>query len=98
MTRLGLPAVVASVLSLVIGLSSASPAQAQDINRYYHYNFQYYPHCYYPNYSYWPDPRVPFQRPPAYMAYPPYRDPNWRYDLFENKRYYRGHAFFLDQF
>lgn len=98
MTRRSFPVLMAGVLSLVLSLSSATPAQAQDHLRYWHYPYQYFPHSYYPNYTLWPDPRVPFQRPPAYMSYPPYRDPNWRYDLFEHKRYYRGNGFFLDQF
>ena len=23
----------------------------------------------------------PYQKPPAYMAYPPFKEPNWRYEL-----------------
>jgi hypothetical protein len=37
-------------------------------------------------------------RPPAYMAWPPFREPNWRYDLWEPGKYYRGSHFWLDQF
>lgn len=90
--------IVGSLLAFGLSLVAGTPAQAQEVNRYYHYPFYYFPHSYYPNYVNWPDPRMKFQRPPAYMAYPPYRDPNWRYDLYETKRYYRGFHFFLDQF
>ena len=34
----------------------------------------------------------------AYMAYPAFREPHWRYELFEPQKYYRGHHFWLDQF
>lgn len=85
------------VLLLVLGLWSgvATPAQAQD---YYHYPYYYFPHNYAPLYQRWPDPRIPFQPHPAYMYYPPYRIPSWRYEMWENQRYYRGNHFFLDQF
>jgi hypothetical protein len=98
MTRRIVPLALASLLTILLGLAVASTAQAQNGTRYYHYPYIYYPHSYYPNYVYWPDPRIPFQAPPAYMSYPRYRDPNWRYDMFEYQRYYRGHGFFLDQF
>jgi hypothetical protein len=79
-------------------LGAAAPASGQDINRYYHYPFYSFPHNYAPNYSNWPDHRLQFQPAPAYMAYPPYLDSRFRYDLFQNLRYHRGHHFFLDQF
>ncbi len=47
----------------------------------------------------WPEPQgAPYQRPPAYMAYPAFREPGWRYELWENQRYHKGHHFWLDQF
>ena len=86
---------------LLCSLASEANAQAptrQDINRYNYYPYYYFPHNYWPNQVRWPNPNQPFQRPPNYMAYPPYLDPDFRYDLFEWKRYYKGHHFFLDQF
>jgi hypothetical protein len=46
----------------------------------------------------WPDPTCAYQRPPAYMAYPPFREPHWRYEWWEPQTYYRGFHFWLDQF
>jgi len=37
-------------------------------------------------------------RPPAYMAYPPFKEPNWHYMLWMPHKYYRGNHFWLDQF
>src|SRR5437762_289379 len=94
-----------SITSLVLGLmvaglwtASPAPLQAQDVNRYYHYPYYYFPHNYYPNQVKYPDPRVPFQPPPGYMAYPPFLDPEFRYELWQNHRYHRGYHFWLDQF
>jgi hypothetical protein len=65
----------------------------------------YYPYYYFPH-SYWPTngPRWP-ERPgehtvpaPAYMAYPPFHEPHWRYELWQQARYYKGFHFWLDQF
>jgi hypothetical protein len=30
--------------------------------------------------------------------YPAFKEPNWHYDLWERKSYYRGFHFWLDQF
>ena len=47
----------------------------------------------------WPErPGMPYQRPPAYMAYPPFMEPHWRYYIWEPKAHYRGFHFWLDQF
>jgi hypothetical protein len=47
----------------------------------------------------WPEPPgSPPMLPPAYMAYPPFREPHWRYELWEPQRFYRGSHFWLDQF
>jgi hypothetical protein len=35
---------------------------------------------------------------PAYMSYPPFHEPHWRYEAWEQQRYYRGFHFLLDQF
>jgi hypothetical protein len=32
------------------------------------------------------------------MAYPPFEEKHWRYDLFSGQKYYRGSHFWLDQF
>jgi len=32
------------------------------------------------------------------MAYPPFKEPGWRYELWEPKRFYRGNHFWLDAF
>ena len=66
----------------------------------FYYPYYYFPHNYWPTYSpQWPEPPgEPYMRPPAYMAYPPFHEPHWRYDLWEPKNYYRGFHFWLDQF
>jgi hypothetical protein len=47
----------------------------------------------------WPEPPgAPYQPPPAYMAYPPFKEPYWRYEYMEPQRFYRGFHFWLDQF
>jgi hypothetical protein len=47
----------------------------------------------------WPEqPGAPYMRPPAYMAYPAFREPNWTYQLWQPMNYYRGSHFWLDQF
>ena len=42
-------------------------------------------------------PGMPYQPAPAYMAYPPFREPGWRYEMWSPQKYYRGHHFWLDQ-
>jgi hypothetical protein len=70
------------------------------LNRLFYYPYYYFPHNYWPVTSpQWPEgPGMPYQRPPAYMAYPAFREQGWRYDLFHNMRYYSGSHFWLDQF
>ena len=47
----------------------------------------------------WPEPPgAPYMRPPAYMAYPPFNEPHWRYEYLTPQKYYRGFHFWLDQF
>jgi hypothetical protein len=83
-------------------LWTAGPARAQgpEIIRFYHYPYYYFPHNYWPAMSpQWPEnPGQPYMRPPAYMAYPPYREPHWRYEWWQPQFYYRGSHFWLDQF
>jgi hypothetical protein len=93
----------------VVGLWLATPSagRAQMINdnssplpRYYYYPYYYFPHNYWPTMSpRWPEsPGQPYQRPPAYMAYPPFLEPHWRYEEFTPQRFYKGFHFWLDQF
>jgi hypothetical protein len=93
---------------LLAWLVLESPAQAQQPQPVYNYNLNkqfYYPYYYFPH-NYWPTnsppypepPGSPYQPPPAYMAYPPFREPHWRYEMFEPQPYYRGFHFWLDQF
>lgn len=76
------------------------PTQAYVLNRFYYYPFYYFPHNYWPATSprYPEAPGMPYQPPPAYMAYPPFKEPNWHYDLWSAMPYYRGFHFWLDQF
>ncbi len=91
-------------LAVAMGIFAALPssAEAKDppLPRFYYYPYYYYPHSYWPQHSpQWPEPAgSPYVRPPAYMAYPPFREPNWRYELWSSQKYYRGHHFWLDQF
>lgn len=82
---------------------NAYPGQAPyyALDRFYYYPYTFFPHNYWPNMSpAWPGPytNACYQRPPAYMAYPPFREPHWRYELWEPQKYYRGSHFWLDQF
>lgn len=91
-------------------LSTAPRAAAQyqnqqyftgyQLNRYFYYPYTYFPHNYWPVMTpQWPEPMgSPYMRPPAYMAYPAFKEPNWRYDLWMPMNYYRGSHFWLDQF
>jgi hypothetical protein len=98
MMRRGLAVLAWGLLGVGLYSAAAPAAHAQDANIYYHYPFYYFPHNYWPNYVQWPDHRRPFAPPPAYMAYPPYLDQNFRYELWTRMRYYRGNHFWLDQF
>ena len=89
-------------LALGCGLFAAAPVLADDtpLPRFFYYPYYYYPHSYWPSNSpQWPEgPGMPYQRPPAYMAYPPFKENNWHYMMFESHRYYNGSHFWLDQF
>ncbi len=98
------------LLGLVLGgASAARPAAAQQpyayypayqLNRFYYFPYTYFPHNYWPAQGpRWPEaPGMPYMRPPAYQAWPPFRDPNYRYEHKETMRFYRGSHFWLDQF
>jgi hypothetical protein len=89
-----------AVLGCWLALAEPARAQGEDLNRFYYYPYYYFPHNYWPSQGpCWPEPvGHPYQRPPAYMAYPPFREPGWRYELWEPHLYYRGSHFWLDQF
>src|SRR5437660_12712405 len=95
------------LLTVLVGVGlafAAQPARAQQIdptlNRFFYYPYYYYPHNYWPSQGpQWPEPPgAPYMRPPAYMAYPPFNEPHWRYEYFTPQKYYRGFHFWLDQF
>jgi hypothetical protein len=97
-----------ALAALALWVGTASPVSAQNprdpvpvsIGQYYYYPYYYFPHNYWPTTGpKWPEPPgAPYMTPPAYMAYPPFREPHWRYDLWERRSYYRGFHFWLDQF
>ena len=80
--------------------AQAPPYASPSLNHYWYYPYYYFPHNYWPTLGpKWPEPvGACYQRPPAYMAYPPYKDPAWRYEFWEPQHYYRGFHFWLDQF
>jgi hypothetical protein len=102
-------AVVGAALVVAGLLVSSATAKAQyyqpyyqsyQLNRLFYYPYYYFPHNYWPAMGpRWPEPQgAPYMAPPAYMAYPPFRDPGWRYELWQPQRYYRGSHFWLDVF
>ena len=102
MFRSWVPALLAVVVGLGYWGAATQPAQAQGVplNRYYYYPYYYFPHNYWPSAGpAWPEPPgAPYVPPPAYMAYPPLRERNWRYEWWQPQNYYRGFHFWLDQF
>jgi hypothetical protein len=102
MLRRWLPTLAVVLVGLGFCLTAATPARAQgiDASRFYHYPFYYFPHNYWPAQSApWPEPPgAPFQPKPAYMAFPPFHEANWRYEYWQIQRYYRGSHFWLDVF
>jgi hypothetical protein len=98
MIRRSMAALAAVVTMTMLGQSVT--AGEPPLPRYSYYPYVYFPHSYWPAYSpQYPEPKgSPYVRPPAYMAYPPFKEPGWRYELFTPMKYYRGHHFFLDQF
>ena len=96
-------ALLAVGLGVALWAGSVSPAHAQNpnsMNRFFYYPYYYFPHNYWPAMGpEWPEPiGKPYMRPPAYMAYPPFREPHWRYEAWQPQFYYRGSHFWLDQF
>ena len=94
--------------ALIVGLVGlalwvgAAPARAQDYNmgKYFYYPYYYFPHNYWPIMGpKWPEPPgAPYMKPPAYMTYPAFLEPHWRYPYWQSRPYYRGFHFWLDQF
>ena len=81
-------------------IAQSPPAAYPSLNHYWYYPYYYFPHNYWPTLGpKWPEPvGAAYQKPPAYMAYPPYKAQNWRYENWEPQHYYRGFHFWLDQF
>jgi hypothetical protein len=100
--RRTLLALLTGVLGLCLWTASAPRACAQDwsMGRFFYYPYYYYPHSYWPTAGpRWPEPvGAPYMRPPAYMTYPPFLEPQWRHDWYEAHKHYRGFHFWLDQF
>ena len=74
---------------MAVGGTRPPPAQAATaaeppLPRIHYYPYYYFPHSYWPaNSPQWPEPQgQPYVRPPAYMAYPPFQEPGWRYELW----------------
>ena len=82
------------------GAASSAHAQNQELNRFYYYPYYYFPHNYWPSQGpQWPErPGACYQPPPAYMAYPPFKEPGWYYEALEPHLHHRGFHFWLDQF
>ena len=102
MSRHWLTVVLGGVLGVGLWMGGATPAQAADesLDRYFYYPYYYFPHSYWPTQGpQWPEkPGNPYMRPPAYMAFPPFKEKNWRYYLWEPHNHYSGYHFWLDQF
>jgi hypothetical protein len=100
MMKRWLPAVfaVAAGFAMWGGAPATAKADNPPLPRFAYYPYYYFPHSYWPTMSpQWPEPPgSPYMRPPAYMAYPPFKEPNWRHDLWMQHKYYRGHHFWLD--
>ncbi len=89
---------------LSAGLLSAmgNPALASEppLPQHFYYPYMYFPHSYWPAQAprYPEAPGQPYQKPPAYMHYPAFKEANWRYELWTPMKWYRGNHFWLDQF
>ena len=94
--------IVVGVLLIVSWLAVPATSHAQDynLNRMFYYPYYNFPHNYWPQQQdpYPERPGEAFRKPPAYMAYPAFHEPHWRYELWQPMSYYRGFHFWLDQF
>ena len=81
-----MPKFLAAVGALGLWIGASAPVQAAGneppLPRMYYYPYSYFPHNYWPAQSpQYPEPKGhPYVKPPAYMAYPAFREPGWRYD------------------
>ncbi len=98
-------AALATVLAAGLWSTLATSAFAQNpvntgVGNYFYYPYYYFPHNYWPQQGpRWPEPvGAGYMKPPAYMAYPPFLEPHWRYEAFKPQPYYRGFHFWLDAF
>jgi hypothetical protein len=102
MLRRGLFALFAGVLGLWLwgGTPTTAHAQQFEMNRFFYYPYYYFPWTYWPIQGpRWPEAvGQPYMRPPAYMAFPPFLEPFWRYEYWKPLTYYRGSHFLLDVF
>ncbi len=100
MLRKWLPRAAVAVFAAVLCAGSATAANDPPLTKFSYYPYHYYPHSYWPaNSPQWPEPKGhPYVRPPAYMSYPAFQEPGWRYELWNPMKYYRGNHFWLDQF
>ena len=105
MTRRLSPALFAG--AAVLALAWAAPARAQSyaptytpLSRFSYYPYYYFPHNYWPAMGpRWPEGAgMPYMPPPAYQAFPAFREPGWRYEYWQPQRYHRGSHFWLDVF
>src|SRR2546430_17013838 len=94
--------VLGGLLALGAWAGFAQPAHAENapLNRFYHYPYYYFPHNYWPSMGpQWPEPPgTPYRPAPAYMDYPPFAEPYWRYEWMEPLRFHRAFHFWLDVF
>ena len=99
MFRRWLPGLIG--LALGCGLfTGQARADETPLPRFFYYPYYYFPHNYWPSQGpQWPEPvGAPYMAPPAYMAYPPFKEPHWRYEYWAPQSYHRGFHFWLDQF
>jgi hypothetical protein len=82
------------------GPFTAPGGPCPDCPRFFHYPFYYFPWNYWPAQGpQWPEPPGKcYMPPPAYMAFPPFKEDRWRYEYWEPQRFYRGSHFLLDIF
>lgn len=95
LTRFAAAALLAGVLA-----GGAQAANDPPLPRMSYYPYHYFPHSYWPAQApqYPEPPGHPYVRPPAYMHYPAFKEPGWRYELWTPMKWYKGNHFFLDQF
>jgi hypothetical protein len=113
MARRFFPAILTATLAAALWGSEAQAQQYTNyeaarfpayreytINRFWYYPYYYFPANYWPAAGpKWPEPiGKPYMRPPAYMAFPAFLEPHWRYDYWEPHTYHRGFHFLLDIF